>query len=142
MRVQVALIGAFLALSPARADSLFDYGWGMADAHVPVGDAHFNIWIHPKEDRFLLEPGAKTVLGGGGHYPDATWRIVADAFVAPLGCQISELRPLSRAGAAWQAHFTCPTGIDLHSIAKSERSDLKRGEPLRLPANPTTAVAP
>lgn len=132
MRTVLPLLAVLMFAPAARADSILDYGWGMADARVPVGEGHFNIWVHPREDRFLIEPGLKTVLGGGGHYPDTTWRIVANAFVAPLGCEIPEIRPLSRAGAAWQARFACPPGVDLHVIAKAERADLKRGAPLRL----------
>jgi hypothetical protein len=125
-----AVAAALFVASAASADSVFDYGMGQADAHVPLGDSFFNIWLHGHEDRFLIEPSVRTAFGGGGHYPDPTWRMVADAFVAPVGCEISEIRPLSRIGGAWQAHFTCPPGVDFHALARPQRKDLQAGKPI------------
>lgn len=120
-----------LVASPSQGSSLFDYGWGQADARVPMGQTAFNIWVHKHRPTVLLEPAAKTVFSGGGHYPDPVWRIVAEAFVSPIGCTISQVRPLSRAGAAWEATYTCPAGVDLIALAAAQRDSLKHGDPLR-----------
>ena len=115
---------------PAIANSPFDYGWGMADAHVPMGDTFFNVWVQKTRNTILLEPSVKTALVGGGHYPDTTWRTVAEAFVQPVGCGISEVRPLLRIGAAWEATYVCPDGVDLRSLVKSQRPLLQHGAKL------------
>ncbi len=127
-----AVLGALLlaTASPAAANGIMDYSWTQADARVPVGETAFNIWIHKKRDTFLIEPSMKTVMSGGGHYPDAVWRTVAEGFASQIGCGISDVVPLSRAGAAWEATFVCPAGVDLHALAKAQRDDLKHGLPL------------
>ncbi|HWA60782.1 MAG TPA: hypothetical protein VG939_05375 [Caulobacteraceae bacterium] len=125
-----ALIASLLA-TPATATSLFDFGTGQADAHVPVGDTFFNIWMsHKGRDEFLIEPSVKTAFFGGGHYPDPTWRMVAEAFVNPVGCGISEVRPISRIGAAWVAEYVCPAGVDLRALVHEQRAALQHGERL------------
>ena len=124
----VAVIAA--AAAPASANGILDYSWTMADARVPMGDTAFNVWIQKKRDTILIEPSMKTVMGGGGHYPDNVWRTVAEGFVSPIGCGVSDVVPLSRAGAAWEATFVCPAGVDLHALARAQRDDLKRGLPL------------
>jgi len=140
-----AVVGACLAAclaSTAAASSLFDYGWGMADARIPMNDAAFNIWIAPHRPTFLIEPAMKTVMGGGGHFPDPVWRTVAEAFVQPIGCGISEVRPLSRMGAAWEATYVCPGDVDLIHLVREQRDALKRGERLHLHTEPQLAVPP
>ena len=136
-----ALVVGSLAY-PAAASSIFDYGMGMADARVPMGDSAFNIWIAKGRPTFLIEPAMKTVLGGGGHYPDPVWRVVAEAFVQSIGCGISEVRPLSRMGAAWEATYVCPTGVDLIALVREQRDALKHGERLHLHAEPPPIVPP
>jgi hypothetical protein len=128
-RLALAMALATVA-APAAASSLLDYGWGQADAHVPVGSDHFNIWVEKSRPTFLIEPSVKTAFSGGGHYPDPTWRTVAEAFVQPIGCGISDIRPLSRAGAAWEATYVCPDKVDLRQLAKAQRRDLLLGLPL------------
>lgn len=134
MRGALAAAIVFVAL-PAQAGNLLSYGWGMADASVPMGDGHFNIWVHHKDNTFLIEPGLSTVMVGGGHFPDLTWRQVAEAFVSSVGCGISDVRPISRAGAAWEATFVCPPGVDLHALVKAQRAALKAGQRLKLDAD-------
>ena len=133
MRVKKWIVTLLVAAAatPAAASSMFDYNvMSMADAHVPMGDMHFNIWIHGKRDTFMIQPGYSTAFSGGGHFPEATWRTVAEAFVSPLGCGISDVKPISRAGATWEATYVCPADIDMHSLAKAQRADLVHGLPL------------
>lgn len=130
MRTRLALASLFLAIStgaPAGANSILDYGSHMADAHVPMDDSFFNVWVNRRRDTLLIEPSMKTALAGAAHFPDLTWRIVSEAFVAPIDCTITDIRPLSRIGAAWEATFACPEGVDLHALVKAQRSDLVKG---------------
>ena len=127
---------------PAAASSLLDYGWGMADARIPMGNAAFNIWMAPHRSTFLIEPAMKTVLGGGGHYPDAVWRTVAEAFVQSVGCGISDVRPLSKMGAAWEATYVCPASVNLIALARAQRDALKHGARLHIDAEPSPVSPP
>jgi hypothetical protein len=60
--------------------------------------------------------------------------------VAPIGCGISDIRPLWRSGAAWEATYVCPAGVDLVALVKEQRPALKQGEQLHL--NAESAAAP
>ena len=130
MKGLLVVCAAMALASPTLADSLFDFGMGMADARVPMGADTFNIWISARQDKFLMEPSMKIAFSGGGHFPEPTWRTIAEAFVKPIGCGISDVKPISKAGSAWEAIFVCPPGVDLHALARTQRHDLQSGEPL------------
>lgn len=130
-RVLLGVLGAlFFGHSPVVA-GILDYGLGNADARVPFGKDAFNIWIGGNRTSFMIEPAWKSILGGGGHFPDAVWRMVAEAFVAPVGCGISDVHPFSRMGAAWKAMYVCPAGVDLPALVKAQHAQLKQGDPLQ-----------
>lgn len=128
--VLAAALAALAAPAPAAAASILDYGWGQADAHEPMGSANFDIWVNKKRDTILMESSIGTSLGGGGHMPEPTWRLLAEAFVKPLGCGISDVRSLSKIGAAWEATFVCPAGVDLRAAVRAQRSALQHGAPI------------
>ncbi len=132
----LAVIAIALA-GPASAGGLADYSWTQADAKVPVGKVSFNLWVNQHRPAILIEPSMKTVLSGGGHYPDPVWRTVAEAFVQPVGCSVSAIKPLTRMGAAWEATYACPDGVDLIALAKAQRPALKAGQPLHPAATPS-----
>ena len=134
MKRAVVAIATLTLASHAEAGSLLSYGWGNSDASVPMGSGHFNIWVHHKDNTILIEPGMSTVMGGGGHFPDSTWRTIAEAFVEPVGCGISDVRPISRIGAAWEATYVCPEGVDLRALVKAQHDRLTKGERLVPPA--------
>ena len=134
MKPKTALAAALLlsVSSPADASSLFDYGLGMADARVVMGNVGFNVWVHKKNPTILIEPSVGSMFAGMERQPEMFWREVAQVFVQQIDCDITNVKPILRAGAAWEATYSCPAATDLPALVHEERPDLKVGEPLHL----------
>ena len=139
MRLE-ALTGFCLALGfGADANSVLDYH-GYSDASVALAEDTFRIYVNKNWNTFLIQPAMSVVVRGGGHFPITTWRIVAEKFVYPVGCGISDLRALSKMGASWEATYVCPASVDLLALVNAQRADLRRGVPLHGGISPPVPV--
>jgi hypothetical protein len=128
------VIGALAlgAVAPtAQANSLFDYGTGLSNASVKLGDRTFRIYLHKSRNTFLLEPAMKDMGGDPAHWPEADWQAAAATFVRPLGCVVSQTTPILRSGGAWEAIYYCPLGIDLPAVVQQQGDALRTGAPLK-----------
>lgn len=131
MRLAASLfVVAFAIAAPASAKrhSLLSYGTGFRDAMVIYDGEKFSIYVHPKDQALLIEP-AMSMLGR--KFPLQTYRAVAEQFVAPLNCGIPSVDAITVTGAAWEASYECPAGVNLREIVKAQRASLKRGEAIQ-----------
>ena len=111
--------------------SLLSYPWSSSGLIKDQGKS-FTVYVHGKENSILLQPRLiNTFNQDTSSWPISTWRHAAETFVSPIGCGISDVKAVSRMAASWEATYVCPEGIDLKSIARSERAWLLKGEPLR-----------
>jgi hypothetical protein len=126
----LACVLAALAAGPAAANSMWDYGMKFSDATVIIGSDPIRIYVHKSRNTFMMQPAMSTIMGGGGHFPESTWRLAAEKFVYNIGCGISDVVAFSKAGATWEATYVCPDGVDLRALVAAQRDALKHGEPL------------
>ncbi|HEY5070525.1 MAG TPA: hypothetical protein VII63_00695 [Caulobacteraceae bacterium] len=130
-RIGLVLLVAALAVAfDTSAASLLSYGWKLSDATVVLGPITFRIYVHPTENTLLIQPAMKNVGQAASHLPLAKWRQVAEAFVSPIGCGISDVRSVTKMGATWEAAYLCPPGVDLRALVKAQRVELQRGAAL------------
>ena len=131
-RVVVALAqtAVILAAAPALANSIFDYS-GFSNASVMLGDRTFRIYVNKSRNTLLLEAAMKDMGKSPSAWADADWQAAAAAFVRPIGCVVPQTVPLSRLGAAWEATYLCPVGVDLPTLVKQQSAALKDGGALK-----------
>lgn len=113
----------------------------MADAKFVTAGRDYNVWVHREEDMLLIQRGNGAALRKGlvqgltyglvqGNDPYDAWKAAANGFVAPAGCKIEDLQPLMQQ-VSWQGRYTCPEGVDLRSLIVGQRTELRKGQPLR-----------
>ena len=137
MKALAALV-ALSAAVPAQAASLFSYPMNFGQATIHDGGRTFKLWVHPKENRILLEAAiGQSFFGKPGKWPLEYWRQAAESFVAPVGCGIQDVDVNWRAGASWEASYVCPPGVDLRALVNAQTDQLKKGQPLQ----PPTAIS-
>lgn len=132
MRAPAAAIGLILAAASAQAASLLSYpmNWGQATVHDE--GRTFKLWVHPKENRILLEASlGEAMLNNPSKWPIEYWRHAAETFVTPAGCGIEDVAAHWRAGGAWEATYVCPPGVDLRALVNAQSAALKKGLPLQ-----------
>lgn len=125
------LIVALVLAPPAVAGGIFDYGH-MPDATVIIEGRTFRLTLHATRDTILLQPTMGEAWSFSDpvlRWPMRAWQQAADAFVAPVGCKITDIDGTG-VGSAWEAEFTCPLGVDLHALVADQRALLQRGQPL------------
>ena len=138
MRAVAVGAAAALALIPVSAsavDSLFSYPWTASAKLVSDDGLVFTVYLHPKHNSLLLQPRMSEILGSEGTkgptgWGTNIWRHAAEYFVQPIGCGVSDIDPVSKSGATWEAQVVCPPGVDLHLLMRDQHDALLRGEPL------------
>lgn len=115
--------------SCASASGLLSYGAGVAEAKFSTLSGGFAVYVHPKEDKLLLQRTSFTAETLTSR-DIAPWRNAAEVFVQPIGCGISRVEALSVKGQTWEAWYICPDGVDLRALAAAQRQDLRRGRPI------------
>jgi hypothetical protein len=130
--VSLAVAGAaFSAAAEPATMSSFGIWRFSADGYVQADDRRFSIYVHPKENLLMIQPKiADTVRMNPSQWPVQVWRDAAEAFVEPLGCDISDVEVMMRSGATWQAAYVCPSDVDLRKLVREQKADLKQGVPL------------
>lgn len=117
---------------------LGEYGLDMSDALFRHDGAAFTISVHPREDTFLIRPGAMeglgrslargVSLGFAGRPPGyEASRAAAAYFIEPSGCEISRFQDLDASTGYWEADYACPPGVDLRAMVMAQRSSLRGG---------------
>lgn len=140
MKAIVFAVALVCVASPTLGASLFSYPMNFGQATIHDQGRTFTLWVHPKENRILLEvPPGEAVFKKPTKWPIEYWRHAAEIFVAPVGCGIQDVDVNWREGAAWEATFVCPPGVDLRALVKAQSPALKKGVPLQPPA-PTSST--
>jgi hypothetical protein len=139
-----ALVGAFVIAGGDCRANLLAYNWAGSDAMIIDTGRSFQIYVHPRQDKLLVQPSMSQALHDvPGRWPLAYFRHAAEAFVAPLGCGISEMDVVGpKAGASWEASYVCPEGVDLRALIREQRRGLKTGAPIHGPAGAPPPGAP
>lgn len=120
---------------------LNEYGMDASDARFDHDGAAYTVSMHPREDTFLIRPGAMQNIGAaiergmtrgaGGQRPgQADARAAASAFIAPSGCDVVQVRDLDASAGYWEADYVCPAGVDLRALVAAQRGALRSGDPL------------
>lgn len=115
--------------SCASASGLLSYGAGIAEAKFSTLGGGFAAYVHPKEDKILLQR-TRITADTLTSRDIAPWRNAAEFFVQPIGCGISRVEALSVTGQTWEAWYICPDGVDLRALATAQKQDLRRGRPI------------
>lgn len=118
----VSLAGLMATGCSAR---LFTYGGDLSDAQVRLGPAAFSLYIHPKDDTFLIQRRISQSASRDGAEIN---RIVAETFVRPLGCTVGNVKELTL--GSWEVKFSCPSNVDIRRLAQEQRGALATGEPI------------
>jgi len=146
MKIVIAAIAAASLLTGcASMQRLTSYGTDQAQAQILVQGRRMNLYAHPNEAAVLVGMTVGDAAGGGfvegltfglakGFKPDprAVDASLA-AFVAPTGCRVSPVREIGSDNINFEANYSCPTGVDLRALMRTQRSALMRGEPIQMP---------
>lgn len=112
-----------------------------ATAEITLDSRRYTMIVHPKENTILLQRGMGASVGRsfvqGATFgvvetsvPYDRWRSAAQAYVAPVGCTITDVYPLDQ-NSTWEARFQCPGGVDLFALTLDQRAAVNKGEPLQ-----------
>ncbi|SFS42727.1 hypothetical protein [Brevundimonas viscosa] len=129
MRGLLAVAAVCAALGGcAGTGRLFSYGvTQLADARVRLGEAEFQIYVHPSDPTLLIQRSLNQTGGGMGTIPE--FEAAAGSFLAPVGC--SPLATQLIAAGSYETTYRCPPGVDLIALVAAQRTDLREGAPLR-----------
>jgi hypothetical protein len=144
LAVGASVLALQACASTTRLMSYGDAGLG-AHARITVQGKPMNIMMHPREQAMAVQVTAGEALATGtitgltyglvkGFRPDPRNidRAMQD-FVRPSGCTIQPVRMVGNEGVSFETFYSCPAGVDLRAIVRSQTPDLMRGEPIRMP---------
>lgn len=125
-----AIAAVLLAAPPALAANILSYNG--PSAAISRDGRTFKIVVHPKQNLILIQSGFRhmTSTPHPQDWPAPVWRDVAESVVTPVGCEIPEVRALSRKGGTWEAVYTCPEAVDLRALVKAQKKTLEAGRPM------------
>lgn len=118
-----------VALAGCGTGRLLSYGGQLADGKTRLGQAEFQIYVHPSDQTILIQRSFGQIAGGIDHPHEFT--AAAQQFVAPVGCTVQPSQQIS--AGSFEAAYRCPDDIDLPSLVAQQRSALRAGQPLRSP---------
>lgn len=121
------MAGLCAALAGCGTGRLLSYGGELADAKTRLGQAEFQIYVHPTDRTLLIQRSLGQIAGGIDQSVEFT--AAARSFVAPLECTVGPAQLIS--AGSFEAPYECPAGVDLPQIVAQQRAALRGGQPLR-----------
>jgi len=116
---------------PRRVAAHSMLSFGAPRVPVFLNGQKFMVSIHKSDDAIMMQGAGN----GAGSFdtPIQVWRRVAEAFVTPVGCEIPSVTAITKNGGTWEASFTCPDGVNLHTMITAQKTRLKKGLPFLRP---------
>lgn len=117
------------------------YGNRWADARLNVEHMEYSYWLHPRDPTVLITLSTGSALARGSArgatfgLADVNpvyqqWMAGAQALVAPVGCDVTELTALDQL-TTWEFTPVCPDGVDLRAVVAAQRDALRAGAQLQ-----------
>lgn len=127
MRLIAVAAAATLLASCGTVSRIASFS-GSGPAARPAFNAYrTTVYVHPREDMLMIQP-AMGQIGDATSWPDNVFRAAATYLIRPVGCTVGE--PVRIGGGTYEAPFTCPAGVDLRALLRSQRDAVIAGAPL------------
>jgi len=128
MRIRIILAAVLCAtLAACGTGRLLSYGGELADAKVRLGDAEFQVYVHPKDETLLVQRSLGQISGG----QDLSFEFQAAAarFLASVECRAGNATSIS--AGSFEVPYECDAGVELPQLVAQQRAALRAGQPLR-----------
>ncbi|WP_453978584.1 hypothetical protein [Brevundimonas sp. Marseille-Q4549] len=124
-RLGFAVTAALMIAGCASTGRMLSYGTDLSDAVVRMGPAAFSIYIHPKDDTLLIQ---RRMMQTSAHDGPELITIAAQTFLDPIGCTAGPSASLGP--GSWETTFSCPSSVDIRTLARQQRAALQSGTPI------------